>query len=485
MHVDLARTWAQADGARDGDALRALDLADRIAPVRVRRATASGQQLAEQVNKIGPMTVADGSGGAPWVSRADGSVEAEDASADLGLFPGSARDPLPPDGANPEIAASRLRWRNERQWLTHHRGELAQLAAQLYPAEYQVPHAPLLAPPEWLPAQPVELGALGLRLDEGPQAVAVDGSEPESEPTRPLRTSGTRFVRYTSAIKHVSPPALFWSGPGYRLLDVVLASDRLEFGLGTFFGRLDVSEALGHELSALCLADGLPSSVEQLRGRLPFRELVGDPFDLRRRVVIPGIATLTIRLRHGSAEPSFLLHWRDPAKVVAAGGLYSVIPEGMFEPSGPGLRDRRNDFDLWRNMVREYSEELLGAPDHYGARNQPIDYERWSLFQRLQEARNGGSVGAYFLGVGLVPSTLNATILTVTVIDDDVFNEVFGSTVQFNNEGEIVAVGGGTPAEGIPFTETAVRRILETEPMAASGAACLALTWRHRHALGL
>lgn len=88
-------------------------------------------------------------------------------------------------------------------------------------------------------------------------------------------------------------------------------------------------------------------------------------------------------------------------------------------------------------------------------------------------------MGTYFLGIGLVPSTLNATILTVTVIDDDIFNEVFGSTVQFNNEGEIVAVGGGTPAEGIPFTETAVRRILETEPMAASGAARLALTWRH------
>ena len=36
MHFDLARAWAQAEGARDQDALRALDLADRIAPVRVR-----------------------------------------------------------------------------------------------------------------------------------------------------------------------------------------------------------------------------------------------------------------------------------------------------------------------------------------------------------------------------------------------------------------------------------------------------------------
>jgi transcriptional regulator with XRE-family HTH domain len=36
VHFDLARAWSQAEGARDGDALRALDTADRIAPVRVR-----------------------------------------------------------------------------------------------------------------------------------------------------------------------------------------------------------------------------------------------------------------------------------------------------------------------------------------------------------------------------------------------------------------------------------------------------------------
>ncbi|MGH3931479.1 MAG: hypothetical protein ACRDTF_16090 [Pseudonocardiaceae bacterium] len=63
----------------------------------------------------------------------------------------------------------------------------------------------------------------------------------------------------------------------------------------------------------------------------------------------------------------------------------------------------------------------------------------------------------------------------MVVIDDDVFTDIFGATVRFNDEGEIVAVGGGAPAEGVPFTEAAVRRMLETEPMTPSGAACLAL----------
>lgn len=36
LHFDLARSWAQADGDRDSEAVRHLDAADRIAPVRLR-----------------------------------------------------------------------------------------------------------------------------------------------------------------------------------------------------------------------------------------------------------------------------------------------------------------------------------------------------------------------------------------------------------------------------------------------------------------
>ncbi len=36
LHLDLARAWAQADGSRDGEAIRHLDVADRVAPQRTR-----------------------------------------------------------------------------------------------------------------------------------------------------------------------------------------------------------------------------------------------------------------------------------------------------------------------------------------------------------------------------------------------------------------------------------------------------------------
>ena len=37
VHFDMARAYAQADGARDGEALRHIDKADRVAPVRIRQ----------------------------------------------------------------------------------------------------------------------------------------------------------------------------------------------------------------------------------------------------------------------------------------------------------------------------------------------------------------------------------------------------------------------------------------------------------------
>jgi hypothetical protein len=87
------------------------------------------------------------------------------------------------------------------------------------------------------------------------------------------------------------------------------------------------------------------------------------------------------------------------------------------------------------------------------------------------------------LGLGLDALTLAATILTVVVLDDDVFGQVFGQAVRYNDEGEIVAVAGGVPTDGVPFTEESVARMLDTEPMASPGAACLSLAWQHRNQL--
>lgn len=398
---------------------------------------------------------------------------------DLGLAPVALR-PIVRGESSPEALASQLAWRSERRWLNQHRSELARLAVSLYPADLRVPRSPLIAPPHWQLAEPIELGAVDLALDEGPQTVEVDGSETESEPVRPLRTADARFDRYTAAIRYLDPPTLFESRPSYRLL-AGSPHDGLRFGMAAYFDKLDISEAVGHELAVACMGLGaVPSHPATIASRLPFRDRIGDPFDTARRAIIPAITTLTIRLRRHPAEPSFLLHWRDPAKVATAAGIYDVVPAGEFQPSSVALWDRQADFDLWRNIVREYSEELLGTPEHDGTRTQPIDYDSWPLYQGLQQARADGTTVAAVLGMGLDALTLAATILTVVVLDDDVFGQAFGEAVRYNEEGEIVAVAGGVPADGIPFTEESVCRMLDSEPMASPGAACLSLAWQHR-----
>jgi hypothetical protein len=72
----------------------------------------------------------------------------------------------------------------------------------------------------------------------------------------------------------------------------------------------------------------------------------------------------------------------------------------------------------------------------------------------------------------------------VVLIDDDVFDEVFREAVQVNAEGVTVFdEHGNTTGHGLAFSEQNVARLLEHEPMASPGAACLALAWRHRIAL--
>lgn len=386
------------------------------------------------------------------------------------------------DGNTQAVAASRGRWRVQRHWLNSHRDDLGKLATQWYSVEHRLPKTSLIIGDGWLPVTPVDLDSIRLDLDEGPRLAEVSGAEPETEPVRPLRVPARSFETYSAAVKHLDPPSLFESRPSYRYLGGTVASGAMDFGLAAYFDKLDVSEALAHELAAACMARPT-MDIADLQGSLPFRELISDPFDPIRRAIIPAITTLTIRLHRYPELPSFLLHWRDPSRVATAAGVYDVIPAGEFQPSSVGLWDRRNDFSLWRNMVREYSEELLGYPEHDGTRSAPIDYDNWLLYQQLSAARTQGKVTAHLLGFGLDALTLAATLLTVVVVDDDVFDEVFGSVVQFNDEGEVVGIGDGRAADGVPFTHESITRMLETEPMAAPGAACLALAWQHRHSL--
>jgi hypothetical protein len=372
----------------------------------------------------------------------------------------------------------RDRWRATRRSLNQRRHELAKVAARLYAGVPRVAGTRLMCRAGWLPDTPVDLDQVRLRWTEPALAPVVGGASPASAGVRPPACDGQRYRTYADAIAGLDPPALFENRPAYRLLGASLADGGggavLELTRGRYFDSLSVAEALAHELAAAVPGDG--TSGVGLEG-LPFRAAVGDPCDLARRPV--GVAISTLTIRRSPVSTSFLVHWRDPSKVTHAGGLYQVIPVGVFQPVGESAESERDDLSLWRAMVREFSEELLGTSEDYPRSGDgSFSYQDWDFYRRLSDAREAGSLRVWCLGLGVDPLSLVADILTVAVFDADVFDAVFPAVVAGNAEGRLI---NGQDQTGFSFTEQNIARFADgAGPMQAAGAAVLQLAWKHR-----
>ena len=360
--------------------------------------------------------------------------------------------------------------RSERLWLRvnahlqQNRYELAVRAADDYPPASRVAGTPLLAAPGWRTSEPVPLD--GIRLEFRPEAPPpVIGDVADVAPDLlPLRGDGTRYRRYCDVVGNLARPAIFANRRTYRLIEADLAGNdpRLIFTRGRYFDAVDVGGPAAHEYAAARLGR---SAGQRLR------EAIGDPCDLRARSAAMAVCTLTLRHDRGAGTASFPLHWRDPARVGHAGGMYQVIPVGIFQPSGEARWNERNDFDLWRGMLREFAEELGGADEDHGSEVVPIDYRRWPLAAAMTAARNDGRIRAYCLGLGADPLTFAVDLLTVVVIDAPLYDDLFGDLVSGNAEGTVL--------KPRPFDEPTVTELTTRHPFQAAGAALLELAVRH------
>jgi hypothetical protein len=369
-------------------------------------------------------------------------------------------------------------WLRVRSYLLEQRYELALEAAAEYPAGSKIAGTPLLAVPGWQPSAPVPIQDIGLELSTGPVANFRGDGAALALPARP---DGTRYRRYSDALRDLAAPAVFENRSTYRLIEAELTpgATRLAFTRGRYFDGIDTGEAAAHEYAAKRLAGRttthksaakcFPGPPSGRRGR------VGDPCDLRRRPVNLAISTLTLRLDRATGRASFPLHWRDPAKVGHAGGLYQVIPVGVFQPSGDAAWNERGDFSLWRSMIREFAEELRGRSEDYGSDEGPVDYDAWPFARRMTEALDRGQISVWCLGLGVDPLTYATDLLTVAVIDSLVFDEEFSLNPRGNEEGEVLAAR--------EFAGDVIDRLVTREPVQAAGAAVLRLAWAHRETL--
>jgi hypothetical protein len=334
-----------------------------------------------------------------------------------------------------------------------------------------VPSTSLLTKPGWFPEAPYDLDDIAI--------VWVDRArrprEPASRKVLPAARLGRRST-YSSALKEVAGLHGLFDGPIYRLLDAHLevGDKRMTFTESSYFEYLDTTEVLAFE------AARRERSRQRIDGRGTYRRKLADPFSFRNHVVSLGINTLTLRVDENRA--GFFLLRRDPTHVVNNSTMVCAIPAGEFTPSDLTSEALENDRDLWKNIMREYAEEFLGDADAVGQGGRWIDYSAESPYAELNHAKETGGLRIKILGFGIDPLTWKPELLTVCLIDSEVFDTVFAKMVDRNDEGLLLT---GSNRRGLRFDATTVRRYCEDERTSPDASACLQLAWQFRRELGL
>jgi hypothetical protein len=278
-------------------------------------------------------------------------------------------------------------------------------------------------------------------------------------------------------VRDLTPPRLFENRLCFRVtgIDWTMPVAQLQFGAMCFFDSIDTNEILAHEMALHHLSRDSHGDVAISRGswrRLAFRKLVGDPFDLSRRPLMGAIGTLTIR---GGESPSMVLHQRDGGRVAGGGGMVHLLPAGIFQPSSVLPGAIAADFSIWRNIQREYSEELLGSVEHDGS-GRPIDYAGLEPFAKMDQALSDGQVRVYCLGFTLDALTLCADLLTVAVFEPKLYDDLFCDSVNTNDEGVI-------PVRAVPFESHTIAYLREANQLSPGATAAIHLAWSYRKVL--
>lgn len=408
-------------------------------------------------------------------------VRRRDLLGSVGTVIGAGVVGTPPMSLGP-VAKSRRAWLATRKFLGANRGPLTNAVYKIYPESMRLGSTGILIPPEWRLTRPIDLSTVRLQWQDQAPSPSTNGGERETRHVRPLLAAGRDYSRYHRAMRDLARPRLFENRLCYRLLNVTSDGDGqaarldLDLTLGEmcYFDMIDVGEALAHEAAvAACCEDGQVNVEAVAWENLPLRRLIRDPFKLAAYPLMISVSTLTVRA--SKAGSTFFLLRRNPAKVAIAGGMLSVFPTGVFQPASVLPAPESPDFDLWRNVMREYSEEFLGNSEHDGG-GPPIDYSREEPFRSMEAARQGGRVRIYCLGVGVDALNYAGDVLTVAVFDAETFDSLFGEMIEQNDEGEV-------ENKEFDFEPEAIHRLLGRETVAPSGAACLHLAAQHHASL--
>ncbi len=266
-------------------------------------------------------------------------------------------------------------------------------------------------------------------------------------------------VTYSQAVTEFAGMSHFHDGVIYRTVGIDFSEDSktIEFSRGYYFEHLDTNEVLAY------------SAVARTNRR--YRARLKDPFDLRNRVAGLGILTLTVYEKK-PGEFAFLMHKRSD-KVVIGAGMFHPVPAGEFTPSDVSLESFERDFDLRRNIDREFAEELLGDPDAQGAGGFQIDYVNARPYKELRESMKAGDLSYHCLGIGMDPFTWKLELLTIAIFRSDSFQWVFG-------DGKLPGNLEGTIIQDNRFNEKVIDQYVHSGSIRLGAVTTLRLAWMHR-----
>ncbi len=268
--------------------------------------------------------------------------------------------------------------------------------------------APLLTKESWLPPKPIPLEKIDLDVEQDP-----DVKISLSTQRLPIHACG-QYKEYSNAIEDLDRPTVFDDRPQYRLLQI--DDKRLVFSnkMYSYFDKINYGAYLMYELAHQ--SRKWPWIQRRSNRDRLLRELQ-EPADY---VVVSGVNTLTII--HDGANLRIVMHLRGQRKTACAMGTFHVIPAGEFQPSSLASVSVDDDFDLWKNIMREYAEEVGLMEEYDGTSTVPFNYNE-EPFASMETERDEGNIKPLYLGTGLDTISFQGEILTAIVFKEETFKK--------------------------------------------------------------
>ena len=346
--------------------------------------------------------------------------------------------------------------------------KVAALSRAYYKSVPDILAYPAITKAGWLPERPIPLST----FDE---SLAKPRSWTWDETSTPISNAALDFLeglRYSELVRKAAPDVRQDDDFCYRLLDVASDGNALRFLFGPTSYRdfVDTCEILSFEAAEWCWNGGtLPPRSNGLD--LKVRGKAREVFNFKNRNCAVGICTVLI-IKKGSRH-FFYLQDRDVTRagpqIMEAPGGYHVVPSGTFQPDTAHNDNHERDFSVWRNVLRELAEELLGVAEVKRTIAASKDFTTHPKVAAYIAGVSNGAVRSYFLGVCIHPPAAKPDLLTTVIIDAKALGE---DAVQFLGNWEMKEEIHEVPIENLD-------RWAKNATMAPTGATCLAIALEH------